>query len=262
VAPPGPLQFGVAFRKPFPTVGDDVPPKAFCRRHSRQTSRDGTPTSVVFSGWDDLVEWVQSPAAVDPLRGETDQALADPMLVDATHPVPEAVYYSLQHHDRPWLVMLDIDAKDIAAQRAADESVVEQRPPEGYPYTFGDIDRAIENGFAAQHILEDRYVADQTRVYYTGQGVHVYLLDTDEEHRYDRHSREVLVDLFQDLHAIPIDGVVTSDPARFGRLPYSLHAEVSRVVVPIESPAFDPRTDAVPAFLDTTTEASSGRAQR
>jgi len=262
VAPPGPIQYGIALDGPFPTVGDDVPSKAFLRRHSRQTARDGTHRSVIFGGWDDIVEWIQSPAGADPLRSVTEQALADPMLVDAERPVPEAVYYSLQHHDRPWVVLLDIDAKDIAAQRSEDDAVIEQRPPEGYPYTFGDIDRAIDNGFVAQRILEQRYAAERTTIYYTGQGVHVYLLDTDEEHRYDRRSREVLVELFQQLHDVPIDGVVTSDPARFGRLPYSLHASVSRVVTPIESSSFDPRTDAIPAFLESGTDTTSGGALR
>lgn len=88
--------------------------------------------------------------------------------------------------------------------------------------------------------------------------MHVYLLDTDLSHRYDRRSREVLVELFQELHDIPIDGVVTSDPARFGRLPYSLHTEVCRVVTPINESTFNPRVDAVPPFLELSGRVPSG----
>jgi hypothetical protein len=249
ITPPGPKQFGIAFEEPFPTVGDEVPSKAFVRRHSKRTTREGTPTDTLFESWRDLLEWVQAPADVDPLRGTTEQALADPMLVDADRPVPEAVYYTLQHWDRPWVVMLDIDAKDIAAERAEVDSVIEGRPPESYPYTFADIDQAIEYGLEAEELLQSTYGAERTQVYYTGQGVHVYLLDTDPAHRYDRQSREVLVELLHRRHGIPVDGVVTSDPARFGRLPYSLHAGVSRVVTPVKSTAFDPRTDACPPFL-------------
>ncbi len=255
VAPPGPIQYGIALNEAYPTVGDAVPAKTFLRRHSHREGRGGATRSITFDGWDDLLEWVQTPAEADPLRGITDQALADPMLVEADRPVPEALYYSLQHHDRPWVVLLDIDAKDIAADRAADAETIEDRPPVGYAYTFEDINRAIEYGITAEQILQDRYDADQTQVYYTGQGVHVYLLDTDLEYRYDRRSRDVLVTLFQELHEIPIDGVVTSDPARFGRLPWSLHAGVSRVVTPVESQSFTPDADAVPPFLQEETGA-------
>lgn len=266
VTPPGPLQYGLALAEPYPTVGDEIPSKAFLRRHSRQTTRDGRVTSVVFEEWETLLEWIQAPASADPLRGVTDHALADPMVADAPRPVPEAVYYSVQHHDRPWVVLLDIDAKDIAANRDESAEAIKARDPTGYDYAFEDVDRAIEYGFDAERILQTRYDADDTQVYYTGQGVHVYLLDTDELHQYDRRSRAVLVDLFQEIHDIPVDGVVTSDPARFGRLPYTLHTDVSRIVTPLESTEFDPRTEAAPPSLesapdaDPTTESVGDRA--
>ena len=91
-------------------------------------------------------------------------------------------------------------------------------------------------------------------VVYSGQGVHVYLLDDDLDHRYDEKSREVLNDLLLERYEIPIDPVVTADRSRLLRVPYSLHADVCRVVQPIESPAFDPRTEARPQVLETESE--------
>jgi len=97
-------------------------------------------------------------------------------------------------------------------------------------------------------IFEDDFNAEETMVVYSGQGVHIYLLDTNLAHRYDAKSREVLNDLLQETYEIPIDPVVTADRRRVARLPYSLHADVCSVVQPIESPNFDVRS-ATPEVL-------------
>lgn len=54
--------------------------------------------------------------------------LADPAVVDTVEPLAEATYYILENHDRFWVVAFDIDARDIAVKRRADE-VYPRGPP-------------------------------------------------------------------------------------------------------------------------------------
>lgn len=253
----GPKQYAIAFRDSHPVPKDDVPAKDFIRRDTWQTNTSGERTTAVFHDFNDVLEFIRHPARNDPL-GRSDFALADPDLLDAPDPRPEAVYYALDHWERPWVILVDIDAKTIAQQRAAqtvseedavgdtDELLatagILEADPAGYPYAFEDVDRAIEYGFEVQDIFEDDFNAEETMVVYSGQGVHVYLLDTDLSHRYDAQSREVLNDLLQNTYEIPIDPVVTADRRRVARLPYSLHADVGRIVTPIESRNFDSRS--------------------
>ncbi|MFC6615980.1 DNA primase [Halopenitus salinus] len=249
----GPKEYAIAFRDPYPVRKSDVPDKEFIRRATWQTDASGERTTPQFETIDDVLEFVRHPARNDPLTGSP-YILADPSLIDGLDPSPDAVYYALNHWDRPWIILVDIDAKTIAQNRAEelvapdDESQsddvleaagIRDADPVGYPYAFEDVDRAIEYGFAVRDIFEDDFDADETMVMYTGQGVHVYLLDGDPAHRYDEQSREVLNDLLLDGYGIPIDPVVTADRRRVARLPYSLHAEVCRVVQPIDSPHFD-----------------------
>ncbi|WP_226024053.1 DNA primase [Halomicrobium salinisoli] len=253
----GPKQYAVAFRDPHPVRKDDVPDKDFIRRDTWQTDASGERTSPEFSTFEDVVELIRHPARNDPL-GRSRFALADPEVLEEPEPRPDAVYYALDHWKRPWALLVDIDAKEIARERAADtvfRDVDEQddealldaagildAAPEGYPYAFEDIDRAIEYGFEVRDIFEDDFNAEVTMVVYTGQGVHVYLLDTDPAHRYDEQSREVLNDLLLESYEIPIDPVVTADRRRVARLPYSLHADVCSIVQPIERADFDVRS--------------------
>ncbi|MDS0243614.1 MULTISPECIES: DNA primase [unclassified Haloferax] len=250
----GPKQYALAFREPHPVRKDGVPDKDFIRRDTWQTNASGDRTSAAFHDFDDVLEFIRHPARNDPL-GRSDFALADPDLLDKPDPRPDAVYYALDHWERPWVLLIDIDAKTIARERATrvvsdedglgdseallDSAGILEAEPAGYPYAFEDIDQAIEYGFEVRDIFEDDFTAEETMVVYSGQGVHVYLLDTDLAHRYDAKSREVLNDLLQDTYEIPIDPVVTADRRRVARLPYSLHTDVCRIVTPIESPNFD-----------------------
>ncbi|MFC6799468.1 DNA primase [Haladaptatus sp. DYSN1] len=263
----GPREFAIAFREGYPIRKQDAPDRSFIRRNTWQTSRSGDRTVQQFEATENLVEFIQHPARYDPAQGSA-YALADPDLLDRPEPRPDAVYYALDHWDRPWVLAVDIDAKDIAAQRASRETTTGEStddveteqlqaagildsPPEGYPYSFDDIEQALDYGFEVQEIFEDDFAADETMVVYSGQGCHVYLLDTDREHHYDEQSREVINDLLLDEYEIPIDPVVTADRRRVMRLPYSLHADVSRVVQPIDDPGFDFRTEATPNFLQS-----------
>ncbi|UTF55845.1 DNA primase [Natronosalvus rutilus] len=259
----GPKQYAIAFREAYPIQKQNAPDRSFIRRDTWQTSRSGDRTSQQFDSRADLVKFIQYPARYDPAQGN-DYALVDPDLVEQPEPRPDAVYYALDHWERSWVLAVDIDAKDIAAQRASSETTGEtgnveaehlrttgvfDSPPKGYPYAFEDIEQALEYGFTAQEIFEDDFAAEETMVVYSGQGCHVYLLDTDRGHRYDEQSREVINDLLLDEYEIPIDPVVTADRRRVMRLPYSLHADISRVVQPIDDPGFDFRTEATPDFL-------------
>ncbi|WP_266080725.1 bifunctional DNA primase/polymerase [Haladaptatus caseinilyticus] len=262
----GPKQYAIAFREPYPIRKQHAPERTFIRRDTWQTNGSSDRTNQQFNSQDHLVEFIQYPARYDPAQG-SGYALADPDLLERPEPRPEAVYYALDHWERPWVLAVDIDAKDIAAQRAScettanetnDDAETEQlraagildNAPEGYPYAFTDIEDALEYGFIVQEIFEDDFAATETLVVYSGQGCHIYLLNTDHKHRYDEQSREVINDLLLEEYEIPIDPVVTADRRRVMRLPYSLHADVSRIVQPIESPDFDFRTEAVPSFFE------------
>lgn len=261
----GPKQYALAFRESHPVRKDEVPAKDFIRRDTRQTNASGEQTHCEFEEFEDIVEFIRHPARNDPLERST-FALADPALLGKPNPCPDAVYYALDHWERPWILLVDIDAKTIARERAertvADDvdnrdtegllntAGIREASPTGYPYAFEDIDRAVEYGFEVRDIFENDFDAEETMVMYSGQGAHVYLLDTDLAHRYDTKSREVLNDLLLDTYGIPIDPVVTADRRRVARLPYSLHADVCSIVQPIDSPNFDVRT-ATPEFIDS-----------
>jgi hypothetical protein len=259
ITPDGPKEYAIAFRERHP-VKKDRPDKDFIRRHPR--GRDGE-SPPAFRDWSDLISFFRAPATNDPLRAK-EPGLADPAILDKPSPVPDAVYYSLDHWDRDWVLAVDIDAKDIALDRAKSVSNsdyddtnalleqvgVRQGAPAGYPYEFEDVQAAISYAFETETLFRNQFSAEETLVIYSGQGAHVYLLDDDRHHHYDEQSREVINDLLQDEFGIPIDPVVTADRKRVMRLPYSLHSDVSRVVQPIDSDDFDVRTDPVPSFVD------------
>ena len=275
ITPTAPKESGISFRERHPIRKAERPDRNFIRRSTWRTNSDGDPVSQNFNNFEELVSFIQSPARHDPFQG-SEYALADPDLIQKGDPISDGVYYGLDNWDRSWVLAVDIDAKDIAAARAernlddndfeiqsADasredallaESEIRDADPTGYPYSFDDIDRAIEYGFETREIFTDTFAAEETMVVYSGQGVHVYLLDSDLGYRYDEKSREVLNDLLLERFEIPIDPVVTADRSRLLRVPYSLHADVCRVVQPIESTAFNPRTDARPQFLATKSE--------
>ncbi|WP_136591299.1 bifunctional DNA primase/polymerase [Salinigranum halophilum] len=253
----GPKEYALSFRDPHPVRTENAPDKNFIRRGTWQTDASGNRATAEFSTFEDVLEFIRHPARNDPL-GWSPFALADPAVLEQPDPRPDAVYYALDHWDRPWILLVDIDAKEIARERAAGDvseagdnqtkgtlleaSGIIDSAPTGYPYAFEDVNRAIEYGFEVRDIFTEDFNAEETMVVYSGQGVHVYLLDTDPAHRYDEQSREVLNDLLLETYDIPIDPVVTADRRRVARLPYSLHADVCRIVQPIESPEFDVRS--------------------
>lgn len=262
ITPTGPKEFGVSFRAAYPIRKDGAPDRDFVRRNTWDTDENGERSHPNYPTVDALIQFIQHPARYDPLRRSA-YGLVDPDLLDIPEPFAHGVYYAADHWDRPWVLFVDIDAKVVARNRAIEEvgengyetrdellreSGVLSAEPDGYPYAFEDVKRSLEYGFEVKSIFESDFSADETLVVYTGQGVHVYLLDTDAQHRYDAKSREVLNELLVEEYEIPIDPVVTADRRRLARLPYSLHTGVCRVVQPIERANFDFQ-DAQPEFF-------------
>lgn len=277
ITPTGPHGFALSFRQEYPVQYGDSG-RDFIRRQTWETNSDDERTTAHFEDWQDVLGFLRQPARNDPLRETDGNALGDPALIDdQPSPVPEAVYYRTTNWERTWVVPVDIDAKDVAYERAResydhrdDETREEflgragiyEEAPGGFQYAFEDIRQALVYGFAVKDIFEETLNAERTQVVYSGQGCHVYLLDDDPQHRYDQASREVLIEFLETEYDIPIDAVVTADEKRVMRLPYSLHADVSRVVTPIESADFDFRSAAIPGVLsDADDAATTGTAE-
>lgn len=269
VSPPGPKQYAVALSHRFPVASDrvgddsDPPEKDFIRRELSELNDP-------WQTWDELAAFFAHPAANDvAYNSGTQYQLADPDTVAKPRPCTDAAYYSLDHHERWWVLAFDIDAKDCALERLrADdddrwdgeilsESRVATQPPTGdahdatFQYTYQDIFQAFEYAFELKSWLESHLNCTDVRVFYSGQGAHVYVLDQDKWHRYTFQARKFIANYVEQNLGIPIDPPVTTDDSRVLRVPRSLHTDVSRVVTRIQSPDFDPRTDprAIPEFL-------------
>jgi hypothetical protein len=277
ITPYGPKEFALAFREEYPSKGQGT--RDFIRRSTWVTDDEGDKQHPQFDEWPALLSFFRAPADEDPLRAHADgNGLADPdALSNTQRPVPEAVYYGVDHWERNWLLPVDIDAKDVAYERALRdvtprdgenrESVLQRAgivdaPPEGFKYGFEDIRQALVYAFAVKDLFEDLLEASETQVFYSGQGAHIYLQDDDPAHRYDQRAREVIVAFLEDEFDIPIDAVVTADEARVMRLPYSLHADVSRLVMPVEDASVDFWEISRPDFLgeDERADAAAERA--
>jgi hypothetical protein len=255
ITPHDPKEYALAFSNPYPTR--QLGRRPFIRRSTRRDTGTDDGGPPVFDSFDELLAFIRYPAENDPLSGSS--ALADPAFVDAQRPVPEAVYYAADMWTRPWLLWIDIDAKDVARTRArtrypdADNPVeaagILDADPTGYPYAFEDVRQAIQYGFDVESFFTEDLCAAETMVVYSGQGCHVYLLDDDPYHRYDEAAREIINDVLTTDYEIPIDTVVTADQSRVARLPYSLHAGVSRIVTPISDPEYDFIENPLPRFL-------------
>lgn len=282
ITPNGPRQYALAFRNTYPAQygeGNEVPPKNFIRR----STRDDDNTRKNIDDWDDLIAFFQHPAAKDPLSLQTNgvKGLLNPDDERVSQPevVPEAVYYSLDHWEHFWVLAFDIDAKDVAKQSIAEgeqsysdvskEQVVNagiiSEPPvahtlppqsvtgdpteesrtQEYAYRFEDIEKTLHYAFELQKWLQNTVEFDDVRVFYSGQGAHIYAFDDDPYYQFTHQSRRFLTTYIRERLRIPIDQAVTWDRQRVMRLPGSLHTSVNRVVTEIHSPDFDFKNNAI-----------------
>lgn len=278
ITPNGPKGWALGFREEHPAKrnGDNIPPRDFVRRDTRQ--RDGE--TPYIESWEEVVEFIQQPASNDPLALAQNRraGLEEPSETAKKEPVPAHIYYNLDHWEQFWVLAFDIDAKDVAKERVAndnqdinavtdeqldDHSVISAAPTpdilvdetEGerrtqqYKYEFQDIKQSLEYAFELKTWLNDTVGFDDVKVFYTGQGAHIYAFSDDPYYKYTYQSRQYLVDYIRERLHIPIDAQVTWDSSRVMRLPHSLHTDVCRVVTEIDSPDYDFRTDPLPEFL-------------
>lgn len=269
----GPYEYAVSLRSKHPLVGGGLDTD-FVRRATHERLKDnqsadwGDPVFLDSTGnpsFDSVLDFIQAPATRDPRHNhQPENALVNASEENLDEPIPEAVYYRLMNHDVGWVLMFDIDAKDVAADAYSDqfdddtgretileESGVYDEEPEGYAYRFEDIEQAIQYAFDLADFAREGLGKEKVLPVYSGQGAHLYVLD-ETVRQYTRQTREGLKNavLYGEDLGIPIDPVVTQTPDRLARLPYSLHSEVSRICMPIPSPDFDFREEAVPQFLD------------
>lgn len=290
ITPNGPKQYAVAFRQKYPAQygdRDEVPDKDFIRRDTRDSEHGQT----FIDDWDDVLEFLQRPAARDPMAIGTNRSLGllhpDRDEVEQPEPAPAAAYYALDNWDQFWVLAFDIDAKDVAKQAIAtgnqtfDEVTDEQLENSGfleepptrnmlppasatghengkgstahYKYRFEDIQTSLHLAFDLKEWLVDTVGFDDVRVFYSGQGAHIYALKDDPYYKFTHQTRRFLATYIREKLHIPIDQQVTWDRQRVMRLPYSLHTDVNRVVTEVESPDFDFRNDAIPETITDST---------
>lgn len=270
ITPTDPYEFAVALRSKHPLVGGGLDTDFIRRETHEQTNNSddwGDPVFVDASGtpsFDAVLDFIQAPATHDPRHNHTpENALVNATEEGLDEPVPDAVYYRLMNHDVGWVLLFDIDAKDVAAdafnsdfsddtgrETILEDSGVYDEDPAGYPYRYEDIQQAIRYAFELAEFAREGLGKEKILPVYSGQGAHLYVLDESVRH-YTRQTREGLKNavLYGEDLQIPIDPVVTQTPDRLARVPYSLHTDVSRVCMPIPSPDFDFREQAKPNFL-------------
>ena len=267
-----PKELGIELEPAHPIKKGEASTRSFIRRDTYATDSEGNKQWQLINSFGpehesgrNPTEILQDPAGNDP--ADSNYKLVHPDVVpNRPNPVPKTVYASLDNWDRPRVTAVDIDAKDVALERANTSNVTPNEDetteqatlreagildgePQGFYYEFQDIQQAISYGFQVAGIFESNYNSEATQVVYSGQGAHVYLLDSDPYHRYDEPARKVIAADLQENHTIPIDEAVTIQENRLLRVPYTLHAGVSRIVTPIDEPGFDFRTQAKPKYL-------------
>lgn len=265
-------QFAVALNGDHPSISDARPDKNFLRRDTR--ANDGE--RVFIDDWEQVVSFFEQPATSDPMAIGTERSkgLKKPTSENGlSEPVTKASYYGLDNWEQFWVLAFDIDAKDVYKNVISDEDtsyddvsketvretgVVDKEPVPSaievngeeqvteYLYRYEDIRNALNYAFNLKEWLMDTVGFDEVRVYYSGQGAHVYAFKDDPYYKFTHQTRRFLTVYIKDKLNIPIDDAVTWDSNRVMRLPCSLHSDVNRVVTEIESPDFDFRNDAVP----------------
>lgn len=275
IGPNTPKQYGFALNERYGRE-NNLPPTDFIRRDTRKQNR------VVIDDWQTFFDWIQDPVENEILHedasgGGLSREATEKNENLSTEPlVTEAAYYALDNHETFWMLAFDIDAKDIAKERVqAEEQArnedtpfetekevvrangVYKQPPTAktvktangerkheYAYSFNDLREALNQGFELKTWLADTVGFDETYVFYSGQGCHIYARDNDPYYKWTQQSRAFLSEYIEKELEIPIDTPVTIEDNRLLRLPYSIHSEVNRVVTEIDDPDYDFRSKA------------------
>lgn len=275
IGPNTPKQYGFALNERYGRE-NNLPPTDFIRRDTRKGNR------MVIEDWQTFFDWIQDPVENEILHedasgGGLSREATEKNENLSTEPlVTEAAYYALDNHETFWMLAFDIDAKDIAKERVqAEEQArnentpfetekevvrangVYEQPPRPvtvktangerkheYAYSFNDLREALNQGFELKTWLADTVGFDETYVFYSGQGCHIYARDNDPYYKWTQQSRAFLSEYIEKKLEIPIDTPVTIEDNRLLRLPYSIHSEVNRVVTEIDDPDYDFRSNA------------------
>jgi DNA primase catalytic subunit len=185
--------------------------------------------------------------------------------------LPEGVYYDTNQYED-----LDICAgcprcyetsECLACKHYVGQELVFDLDPENvYCPVHGDLDQKMKahqgrmlcmiefkilRKKAVLMYRELKQTYSKLRVIYSGRGFHIHVLDADTTYL-TRTERSVMASGF--ATRFPIDEWVTAGSIKLIRLPYTLHAMISRICVPIdpnELETFDPINyePAVPRFL-------------
>jgi len=161
--------------------------------------------------------------------------------------LPEDVYYdrsqykdykkvlkTLKFHDwNSQELVFDIDSDNIECDHPK-EQIVCNKCVKGAYYWTKKLKRELEKNFK------------KIKVVYSGRGFHLHVLDKKAS-LLNRNERSELSEKLAEKY--PIDPWVSRDYIRLIRLPYSLHAVVSRKAIPINLSKNFNEKDAIPKFL-------------
>ena len=129
----------------------------------------------------------------------------------------------------------------------------EQRIARGDHLSFCEYDLRLLRDRALDLYDDLRGTFRKIKITYSGRGYHMHVLD---EKAYSMPRKERKEIAYQFGESYPIDEWVTEGESHLIRLPFSLNALVSRIVLPLEKKEleqFDPITDrrCVPKFIKT-----------
>lgn len=143
----------------------------------------------------------------------------------------------------------DMDVENVECPLHGD---LDQRMERNDQISFCEYDLFTLRENAADLFDELKTEFKKMRITYSGRGFHIHVFD-ENAYRMSRKERGELAD--QLVKNYPIDEWVTEGESHLIRLPFSLNALVSRIVLPLkmkELDKFDPVTDrrCIPDFLN------------
>ncbi len=176
--------------------------------------------------------------------------------------LPEAVYYDRNiylenDHALGQELAFDVDPENIECPihgTLADK----MKRHQGLSFCEIELDLAKKQTVGLYEYLEAQF--SDLRVVYSGRGFHIHVLDQEAYALDTKERSKIAVDA--KAKGFGIDAWVTEGEMRLIRLPYSLHAMVSRIAVPLEKKEiekFNPISNekCIPKFLKRGEAATS-----